>query len=88
MTFIRADLPIRRYQDLECEELETICLELILDKRKWEILCSCRAPCMTDIKFEDEKSSALDKMLIYFKHIIALGDLNYDMLRKIKQSLL
>ena len=34
MTFVRSDLPFKRRKDLECEELETICYELAMAKRK------------------------------------------------------
>jgi len=35
MVFTRADLPIKRRIDLESEQLESICLEFEMQKRKW-----------------------------------------------------
>lgn len=81
MTFVRADLPIKRRLDLECPTIETICYQLPLNKRRWGILCSYRNPSTPDSLFDTGISTVLDQMYISFDHIIVIGDLNYDMLK-------
>ena len=44
MTFIRADLPAKRRTDLESKDIECICVELNMNKRKWGILRLYRQP--------------------------------------------
>ena len=48
MTFVRSDLPFKKRKDLECEEVETICYELSMAKRKWVIIGAYRQPFMTN----------------------------------------
>ena len=84
MTFVRADLPIKRRPDLECQTIETVCFELELCKRKWGILCTYRSPSTPDKTFNDEISTVLNKMYINFDHVIIFSDLNYDMLNSDK----
>ena len=84
MTFVRSDLPFKRRKDLECEELETICYELAMAKRKWGIIGSYRQPSMTNQTFESDMTKCLDKMFIHYENLICIGDLNYDILRNDK----
>ena len=79
MTFVRADLPIRRRKDMECKGLENLCFEFILDIRKWAIICVYRPPKMKDKEFEGMMTNALDKIFLHFDHVIVIGDLNYDL---------
>ena len=45
MAHIRADLPFKRRQDLESDEVESICFELSMKKkRKWGIIGAYRQP--------------------------------------------
>ena len=50
MTFVCSDLPFKRRKDLECEEVETICYELSMSKRKWCILGAYRPPSVNNQK--------------------------------------
>ena len=86
MTFVRSDLPFKRRKDLECEEVETICYELSMSKRKWCILGAYRPPSMNNQNFESDLTKYLDKMFINYDNIICIGDLNYDLLIKEKSK--
>ena len=86
MTFVRSDLPFKRRKDLECEEVETICYELSMSKRKWCILGTYRPPSMNNQNFESDLTKYLDKMFINYDNIICIGDLNYDLLIKEKSK--
>ena len=80
MVFFRADLPVRRINNLECEQSETIFLELKLNNRTWGILCSYRPPSTNDSLFEKDLCSILDQSFIKYDHLCVIGDLNYDFL--------
>ena len=86
MTFVRSDLPFKRRKDLECEEVETICYELSMSKRKWCIMGAYRPPSMKNQNFESDLTKYLDKMLINYENLICIGDLNYDLLSKDKSK--
>ena len=81
MTFVRSDLPFKRRKDLECEEVENICYELSMSKRKWCILGAYRPPLMKNQSFEIDLTKCLDKMFISYENLICIGDLNYDLLK-------
>ena len=81
MAFLRSDLPVKRRTDLESKDIESICIELSMNKRKWGILCLYRKPTLQDCVFEQQFTNCLDKMYISFDHIICIGDLNYDLLK-------
>ena len=61
MTFVRSDLPFKKRKDLECEEVETICYELSMAKRKWVIIGAYRQPFMTNQNFESDLTKCLAK---------------------------
>ena len=69
MVFFRADLPVRRINNLECEQSETIFLELKLNNRTWGILCSYRPPSTNDSLFEKDLCSILDQSFIKYDHL-------------------
>ena len=84
MAHIRADLPFKRRKDLESDEVESICFELSMKKRKWGIIGAYRQPSMKNQTFETDITKCLDKMFIHYENIICLGDLNYDLLKQDK----
>lgn len=84
MTFVHSDLPFKRRKDLECEQVENICYELSMAKRKWGIIGAYRQPSMKNQDFELDLTKCLDKMFMHYDNLICLGDLNYDLLRKDK----
>ena len=64
MVFYRSDLPVRRIKNYECEESESIFLELKLKNRAWCIPCVYRPPSTNDTTFENDFSTKLDQMLV------------------------
>ena len=86
MTFVRSDLPFKRRKDLECQEIETICYELSMAKRKWCIVGAYRKPSLENKVFENDITKSLDQIFLKFDHVICLGDLNYDLSRNDKSQ--
>ena len=80
MVFYRSDLPVRRKKNFECEESESIFLELKLKNSAWCIPCVYRPPSTNDTTFENDFSTKLDQMLVKYEHICVIGDLNYNLL--------
>lgn len=80
MTFVRGDLPVKWRKDTESKNIECICYELNMTKRKCGILCLYRQPNMKDSEFEKHLTNCLDKMHIHFDfdNVMCIGDLNYD----------
>ena len=72
--YIRGDLPSRRRKDLEHEGLENIACEVLLNKRKWILLCAYRPPSMSDSMFIDLLSKSVDKCLLSSDHILIMGE--------------
>ena len=76
----------KRRTDPECQEVETICYELSMAKRKWCIVGTYRKPSLESQVFENDFAKSLDQIFLKFDHVICLGDLNYDLLRKDKSQ--
>ena len=57
----------------EIENAETICLELVVAKKKWYILFAYRAP--------DTNNFTLDRILGKYDNILLAGELNIDELK-------
>ena len=67
MVFIRKELLAKRLEDFETKSTETICIELVISKRKWYIIFTYRPP-KYDKVFLQELS----------KTVNVAGDLNTD----------
>ncbi|KAL4221876.1 hypothetical protein ACF0H5_017928 [Mactra antiquata] len=65
--------------DLECPNIECMCYELSLNKRKWTILGLYKPPSTKDSTFIEDISVSLIKLFLKYDHVIALGDLNFDL---------
>ena len=79
--YIRDDIPNRPRCDIEESDtdLESMCMDVTIDKEKWLILTIyCRPPTNQRI-LEEKMSVMLDKMLTETTNIIVLGDMNLDM---------
>lgn len=86
MSYIRGDLPVNRRTDLEHTDLENLCFELNLNKRKWCISFIYKPPSLSDKDFENYTTNILDRIIIKIDHLIVLGDLNFDTLNKEKSK--
>ena len=68
MVFIRKELLAKRLEDFETKSTETICIELVISKRKWCIIFTYRPPKYDKKVFLHELS----------KTVNVAGDLNTD----------
>ena len=79
--FVRSEIPCQRRPDLECDKLESLCVEVTLANTKWLVACLYRHPQMSNNLFEDEMTTLVDKIIALYDRYIIMGDLNYDMTR-------
>ena len=64
--FVRSDIPSRRRKNLQCQDLENVTFEVILNKSKWCFLCVYRPPDFSDELFQNDLSKTLDKCLTHY----------------------
>ena len=66
-------------KDLESTEIEVICLELTIAKRKWVIFSVYRPPRSVNLaNFFSELNKCLDIATRTYENIVVMGDINID----------
>ena len=65
-------------KSFETENAETICLKLLVAKKKWCILFAYRPPDTNKAMFFNEIYITLNKILGKYDSILLAGDLNID----------
>ena len=68
--------------------IETIVLDVTINKRKWAIIGAYRPPSMDNKLFTDLFTKGMDHISTKFDNILLTGDLNYDTLDKTKGATL
>ncbi|KAL4218573.1 hypothetical protein ACF0H5_023307 [Mactra antiquata] len=75
-----------RRSDLECPNIECMCYELSLNKRKWALLGLYKPPSSKDSTFIEDISVSHSKLFLKYDHVFSLGDLNFDLSRDEMQT--
>ena len=70
-------------KNFETENAETICLELIIAKKKWCILFAYRPPDANKTMLFNEIYITLNKILGKYDNILLAGDFNIDELKTV-----
>ena len=86
MVFIREGFIVKQMKKFETTNAETICLELIIEKKKCCILFAYRPPSTNKDKFFEEIFTSLNKMLGNYDNIVLAEDLNIDELNSCSDS--
>ena len=73
-------------KNFETENAETICLELVIAKKKWCILFAYRPPDTNKTMFFNEIYITLNKILGKYDNILQAEDLNIDELKTASDS--
>ena len=80
--YIRKGTPCKRLQQYEESNIESICFEIAVNKRKWLIFAIYRPPYNSNLQlFFQYLSKMTDKALDKYENIIILGDINIDIKR-------
>ena len=80
IVFVREGFIVKQMKNIETENAETICLELVIAKKKWCILFAYRAPDINNVFF-NEMYITLDRILGNYDNILLAGELNIDELK-------
>ena len=64
--------------DLETENLETIWLELKLNKQKSFLICYCYRPPSSTVDWISNMENTSEQAILEDKEVIILGDLNFN----------
>ena len=80
MALMNSEFPFSRKNDTESKDLESICLEVYINDRKWLVMGLCKPPSINDNDSSNNFTKSLDKCMIHYENILVLGDLNFDML--------
>ena len=78
MVFIRKELLAKRLEDFEIKSTETICIELLISKKKWCIIFTYRPPKYDKKVFFQELSKTISQAINKYENILVAGDLNID----------
>ena len=76
--FTRNDLITRRLENFESSNIEMICIELIISKRKWVIFSVCRPPKTKLDLFFAELNKNVDKATRTNENFVVMGDIDID----------
>jgi exonuclease III len=76
---VRSDLPCRQRQDIKTQGVESIAIEIRLDKDKWLFLNYYRPPNVANNVFTQNMTTCLDKLSGDYDRLVIIGDLNYDL---------
>ena len=79
IVFTRKDLITKRIIELESTEIEVICLELTIAKRKWAIFSVYRPPRSVNLaSFFSQLNKCVDMATRTYENIVVMGDINID----------
>ena len=82
MIYIRKGTPCKRLQQYEEKNIESICFEIAINKRKWLIFAIYRPPYNSNLQsFFQYLNRMTDKAFDKYENIIILGDINIDIKR-------
>ena len=82
LVYIRKGTPCKRLNKFECDEIETVVIEIRVGKQKWCIVSVYRNEQITVDSFLKCFSKSLDIILDEYENLIVIGDLNINSLKK------
>ena len=78
--YVKTGIPVKRVHALEPANLEVICFEIIIAKRKWLSYSFYRSETFTQLpKFPEELKKSVDMAINKCENITLMGDINVDM---------
>ena len=78
MLFVKQGIPAKRIKTLESEDIEVICLEVNIAKRKWAIFNIYRPSCKNIDLFFNELTKLIDLAINKYENIVVMGDFSID----------
>ena len=81
IVFLHEGFIVKQIKNFETKNAETICLELVIAKKKWCIFFAYRSPDTNKTMFFNEIYIIQNKILNKYDNILLAGDLNIDELK-------
>ena len=78
IVFVREGFIVKQMRNVETENAETICLELVIALKKWWVLFAYLPPDTNKAMVFNEIYIILNKILGKYENILLAGDLNID----------
>ena len=78
IVFVREGFIVKQMRNVETENAETICLELVIALKKWWVLFAYRPPDTNKAMVFNEIYIILNKILGNYENILLAGDLDID----------
>ena len=78
IVFVREGFIVKQMRNVETENAETICLELVIALKKWWVLFAYLPPDTNKAMVFNEICIILNKILGKYENILLAGDLNID----------
>ena len=78
MIFVRNDIITRRLQDYEPKDLECICIELTISRKKWAIFSVYRPQSENISGFFDKLANSIDRAIDTYDNVVIMGDINVN----------
>ena len=78
LVFVSRGFIVKQMKNFETENAETICLELVIAKKKWCILFAYRPPDTNKSMFFNEIYITLNKIIGKYDNSLLAGELNID----------
>ena len=87
LTYVRSDIPCQRL-DFQTSLVETLTMEIVLNKTKWVVASVYKPPKVTDYQFQSEMEPLLERLTSLYDRILVLGDMNFDLMKPEKSQAL
>jgi len=84
LIYIKKGIPCKRLKKFECQEIETIAIELRIGSQKWCIISVYRSEQITVDSFLSNFSKTLDNVFDEYENVAIIGDLNINTLKNLK----
>ena len=79
MIYIRQGTPCKRLKQYEDPNIESICFEIVVNKKKWVIFSIYRPPYDSNAQeFFQYMSISLDSAINKYDNVIVIGDININ----------
>ena len=80
--YLKSHFTYIRRDDLETNNLETIWLEVKINKQKSFLICYCYRPPSSTVDWISTMENSIEKAFLDNKEVIVLGDFNFNLLQE------
>ena len=78
LVYIRSDIPFRQLKNFCSDHVESLFIEIFINKKPWIVGTIYRPPSLCDQYFTSDMELLIDKALSLYDDVLLIGDMNYD----------